>query len=137
MSCAGSQSQSRKTKIPIKARKLWYTSADVREYPLKSADVVKKQTTTGSGVNSVLWCLTSASKLRARQLASAGQLENRTKPKNEKVSCKAGAKGTSNRSVSAVHGSRGLFLPISRAAAAAAAAAADGCASNGETAAGY
>lgn len=57
---------------------------------------------------------------------------------NEIVSCKASANGTSNRSVSAVLGSRGLFLPISRAAAAAAAvAAAAGVASKGETAAGY
>lgn len=52
------------------------------------------------------------------------------------MSCKASANGTSNRSVSAVLGSRGLFLPISRAAAAAVAAAA-GVASKGETAAGY
>lgn len=60
-----------------------------------------------------------------------GDRERRTRRStNKKVSCKAGATGTSNRSVSAVLGSRGLFLPISRAAAACGA-------SKGDTAAGY
>lgn len=58
------------------------------------------------------------------------QISKRPKIKKKKVSCKAGATGTSNRSVSAVLGSRGLFLPISRAAAA-------WGASKGDTAAGY
>lgn len=50
--------------------------------------------------------------------------------RNKKYHAKQGANGTSNRSVSAVLASRGLFLPISRAAAA-------WGASKGDTAAGY